>query len=384
VYRGPQSTNLAGRYLFADFVSGRIWAWIPENASEPRQPTQLLDSSLSVSSFGEGVDGELYIVNYGGTLHRIVFDPSTGGSTIPTSLSATGCVSSSDAKQPASGLIPYAINAPFWSDGAEKDRWIGLPDAQNIAVQTSGDWDFPNGTVLMKNFRMGTRLIETRLFMRHADGNWAGYTYEWNAQQTDATLLRDGATRDLGNGQNWIFPSEAQCLECHTSAAGRALGLETAQLNRSFTYPQTGRTANELATLSHINTLTPPITNPSAQTAMADPSDTSATLTDRARAYLHTNCSQCHRPGGPTPSTMDLRYATSLAATNACNVAPEAGDLGIGTNARLIAPGSSANSIVVNRANRRDQFAMPPVGSNLVDAAGVTLLTQWIDSLTGC
>lgn len=387
VYRGPQATNLVGRYLFADFSSGRIWAWIPENASQPRQPTQLLATSLNISSFGQGNDGELYIVSYNGAnslLYRIVFDPATGGGTAPATLSATGCVSASDAKQPASGLIPYAINAPFWSDGADKDRWIALPDGQNMTVQSNGDWDFPNSTVLMKNFRIGTRLIETRLFMRHPDGNWAGYTYEWNAQQTDATLLQGGAVRDLGNGQNWIFPSEAQCLECHTAAAGRALGLETAQLNRNFTYPQTGRTANELATLSHINTLAPAITNPSAQPAMPDPNDSTASLTDRARAYLHTNCSQCHRPGGPTPSTLDLRYTTSLTATNACNMAPQAGDLGVGANARLIAPGSAATSMIVNRANRRDQYAMPPVGSNRVDDTGVALLTQWINGLTGC
>jgi mono/diheme cytochrome c family protein len=117
---------------------------------------------------------------------------------------------------------------------------------------------------------------------------------------------------------------------------------------------------------------------------MPDPADTTASLTNRARAYLHTNCSQCHRPGGPTPSTMDLRYTTALNATNACNVVPTAGDLGIGANARLIAPGSAANSIIPNRANRRDGDGMPPLGSNRVDADGVALLTQWINSLTGC
>ena len=149
----------------------------------------------------------------------------------------------------------------------------------------------------MKNFRVGTRLIETRLLMRHPDGNWGGFTYEWNAQQTDATLVQGGAVRDIGDGQQWIFPSEAQCLECHTSAAGRSLGLETAQLNRNFTYPQTGRTANELPTLNHIGMLTPPITDPATQPTMPDPADTTAPLANRARAYLHTNCSQCHRPG---------------------------------------------------------------------------------------
>ena len=81
---------------------------------------------------------------------------------------------------------------------------------------------------------------------------------------------------------------------------------------------------------------------------------------------------------------MDLRYSTPLTETNACNATPQAGDLGIGTSARLIAPGSSTNSILVNRMNCRDAHAMPPLGSTVVDAEGVALISQWIDGLTGC
>ena len=141
---------------------------------------------------------------------------------------------------------------------------------------------------------------------------------------------------------------------------------------------------NELTTLNFISTLAPPITDASTQPTMSDPANPNAPLVNRARAYLHTNCSQCHRPGGPTPSTMDLRYTTALSATNACNAVPQSGDLGLGANARLIAPGNAANSLLVNRMNRRDQYAMPPLGSNVVDAAGVTLLTTWVNSLIGC
>jgi uncharacterized repeat protein (TIGR03806 family) len=382
VYRGSQPTNLAGRYIFGDFGSGKIWAWIPENTST-REPTLLLESGLSIASFAESNDGELYVLDYGGTVHRIDFRPSGAATPTPTTLSATGCVNPSNPTQPTSGLIPYDVNAPFWSDGAEKQRWIGLPDGQNISVGTSGDWDFPNGTVLMKHFRNATRLIETRLFMRHPDGTWGGFTYEWNAQQTDATLVRGGAVRDI-DGQSWIFPSEAQCMQCHTAVAGRALGLETAQLNRDFTYSHTNRTANELTTLSTIGTLTPPIADAASAPKMPSPADTSAPLANRARAYLHTNCSQCHRANGPTPSTIDLRYTTALTATSTCNVTPRLGDLGIGSAARLIAPGNAANSIVVSRMNRRDVHAMPPVGSARVDEAGVALVSEWVNSLSGC
>ena len=386
VYRGSQPTTLVGRFLFADFNSGRIWAWIPDPGNpSSRAPTQLLQTNLNISSFGQGNDGELYVVHYtGGTLHRINFQGGGGGGTVPATLSATGCVSSTNATQPASGLIPYAINAPFWSDNATKERWMGLPNGTTISVGASNDWDFPNRTVLMKNFRIGTRLIETRLLMRHPDGNWGGFTYEWNTQQTDANLVQGGAVRDIGGGQQWIFPSESQCLQCHTSAAGRSLGLETAQLNRNHTYPQTGRTANELLTLNAIGMFNPPIPDPATQPSMPDPADTSAPLSNRARAYLHTNCAQCHRPGGTTGVNMDLRYTTSFASTSTCNATPQAGDLGVGASARLIAPGSAANSILIHRVNRRDANGMPPLGSNQIDTAGVVLLTQWVNSLTGC
>jgi hypothetical protein len=80
---------------------------------------------------------------------------------------------------------------------------------------------------------------------------------------------------------------------------------------------------------------------------------------------------------------MDLRYSTLLAQTNACDVAPTAGDLGI-ANARLIAPGDATRSLIVARMNRRDANGMPPIGSAMVDAGGVALLTQWVNSLASC
>ena len=122
---------------------------------------------------------------------------------------------------------------------------IGLPNGTTMTIGADGDFDFPNGTVIVKNFRLGGNLIETRHLMRHPDGAWAGYTYEWNAAGTEATRVRNGKVVNV-DGQDWIYPSEAECLQCHTAIAGRALGPETAQLNKDFTYPQTGRTANQL------------------------------------------------------------------------------------------------------------------------------------------
>ncbi len=209
VYRGSAIPNLYGRYVFADFVTGNVWHIARDTA-----PTLTLgatspafNSGLQVASFAQDADGELYIVHLGGTLHKIV--PATGGGrTIPTQLSADGLRDAANPTQPASGLIPYAPNAPFFSDNAVKTRWLALPDGQRITIDANNDFDFPNGSVLVKNFALGGQLVETRLFMRHNDGNWAGYTYEWNAQQTDATRVVGGKTVQVGS-QTWEIPERS-------------------------------------------------------------------------------------------------------------------------------------------------------------------------------
>jgi uncharacterized repeat protein (TIGR03806 family) len=385
VYRGSAIPALIGRYVFTDYSSGNLWA-IPANQA----PTLTVSTATRVAAatgvpvaFGEGADGELYLVDVnGGPIQKIV--PGTGGGggrTIPTMLSDTGCVSASNHQLPASGLIPFAPNAPFFSDGAIKQRWMALPNGTQINIETDNDFTFPTGTVLMKNFTLGTTLVETRLFMRHNDGNWAGYTYEWNAQGTDATRVVGGKSVTI-NGQTWEFPSEAQCLQCHTVAAGRALGPEVGSFNGDILYPATGRTSNQLTTHNAIDTLNPAAPPAASAPLIPDPLGTMGTQTERARAYLHANCAYCHRPNGPTPVDLDFRYTTTLANMQACDITPN-NDLGI-ANARRIAPGSAARSTVVARVNRIGADAMPPLARHTIDTAGVQLLTDWINGLTGC
>jgi uncharacterized repeat protein (TIGR03806 family) len=389
VYRGTQTTELFGRYIFADFVTGMIASLTPSAGGtytivqhvRPHTAPQGATGALSISAFGESNDGELHVLDYvSGHIYRLVFTTGGGGGgsdNVPQLLSATGCINaSSPGAPPLLSLIPYRPNGPFWSDGADKERWIGLPNGQRVSVQANGDWTLPNGTVLVKHFRIGNQLIETRLFMRHPDGVWAGYTYEWNQNQTEATRVTGGTTVPVGS-QSWTIPSEAQCMQCHTQGAGYSLGLETAQLNGEHFYPQTGRTANQMATLNAVNILSAP-----NLPAYADPTDTSRSLTDRARSYLHTNCANCHRPQGGTPVALDLRHSTVLPRTGVCNTLPTVGDLGI-ANARIIAPGDTARSVLHARMNRRnDPAMMPPIASNVIDRAGEQLIRAWIDSLT--
>jgi len=379
VYRGELLPQLRGRYVFGDFGRGLVWM-LDSDVDGNYIMRELAATGLSISSFGEGNDGELYVVDIGGGLYQLRPAAAGASDAVPMELSATGCVDPANPTLPAAGLIPYRPGAPFWSDGATKDRWLALPEGTSVAVAADGDFNFPAGSVLVKNFSLHDRLVETRLFMRHPDGVWAGYTYQWNEVQDEAYRVTGGATVEIGP-QQWLFPSEAQCMQCHTSAAGRSLGLEVAQLNNAFRYAQTGREANQLLTLDEIRLLAPPLaTDPVGLPALPDPFGQTS-LADRARAYLHTNCANCHRPGGPTPSDMDWRYGLPLAQTGSCNVPPTTGGTLDIPGALLLNPGDPDRSLVWVRMGRRDVHAMPPVGSLKADPEGLTLIREWISGV---
>jgi glucose/arabinose dehydrogenase len=71
VYRGSAIPGLVGRYVFGDFITGRIWH-IPADTEPTVTMAGGAATGLLIASFGEAVDGELYIVDYGGQLHRLV------------------------------------------------------------------------------------------------------------------------------------------------------------------------------------------------------------------------------------------------------------------------------------------------------------------------
>jgi uncharacterized repeat protein (TIGR03806 family) len=381
VYRGSAIPELSGKYVFGDFGSGKIWSipTAPVAAGAPPPAMDLLTASgLSISSFAEDNDGELYVLDFGqGKVKKIVRTFTSEG--IPEKLSQTGCFQASDPKVPTDRLVEYNVNSPLWSDGADKARWLALPENGKIKVGEGGRWEFPPGSVLAKEFKLGGKRIETRLFMRHTDGSWAGYTYEWNDAETDATLLADGKTKDVA-GQTWTYPSRSQCISCHNSATGGTIGLETAQLNGAHTYPD-GVTMNQLAKLESLGAFAAPL--PAERPALVSPTSTTASTEEKARSYLHANCAFCHRPQGPGRGAADFRFSRTFKGTRICNTVPEAGDFGI-EGAKLFAPGDPDTSIISLRIHATGEIRMPPIGTSIEDTTGTTLVDDWIRSVTAC
>ncbi|MEQ8857426.1 MAG: PQQ-dependent sugar dehydrogenase [Pseudomonadales bacterium] len=393
VYRGTGTPSLRGRYVYADFVTGQVWALAWDGtrvtANDPIAQTS------TPTSFGEDNDGELYLVSASGGIFG--FDESGGGSgaSVPDQLSETDLFVDLANLTAAAGLIEYDLNQPFWSDGAEKRRWIGVPEGQRIGFSASGAWTFPSGTVIVKHFELALtegeplsrRRLETRVLVNTPADGWRGFTYRWNPAQTDADLLTGGAseliTVQTATGpreQRYDYPSQTDCLQCHTLAAGAVLGVKTRQLNRARLFDETNVTDNQLRAWNHIALFDRDIGEPGGYGAFAGVADGSATIAARARAYLDVNCAQCHRPGGSTQSNLDLRFATAEGAMNAIGAAPQSGDLGV-AGAAIVSPGERDRSVLWLRMTRTDGTRMPPLASHRVDDAGAALVGDWIDSL---
>jgi uncharacterized repeat protein (TIGR03806 family) len=377
VYRGSSFPALDGAVIFGDYCASPIRAARPDGDGG-YTIAELVASPATLLGFAQDANGEVGVLTLGGGILRLV--PATGPdpAPFPENLVDTGCVDPSDPRKPAPGLISYDVNEPLWSDGADKQRWLALPEGTRIQVNADGDFVLPIGSVLMKTFSLGGQRIETRLFVRHSDGGWAGYTYEWNDAQTEALLLPGAKTRVV-QGVTWTYPSRQQCMSCHTFAAGYTLGLEVRQLNRWHTYPGTGRTANQLETFSHVGLLSAPLAAPPREL----PFFSRDTLDQAARGYLHSNCSGCHRFYGSV-WTPRLTATSTLAEMRLCNVFPSFGTFGL-AGARVLLPGDPSRSLLSVRPHRVGAGQMPPLARSIVDPYGTQLIDAWVDSwLASC
>jgi len=417
VYYGSRLKDLTSAYIYGDFDTGKIWS-LRYDGLRVTEHRELADTTFRIVDFGSSLAGEVYLLDFiGGAIHRLVpTPPATEAPTFPRKLSETGLFASTRDHIPAPGLIPYSVNAPLWSDHALKHRFLALPGDSKIeynaieypqpAPGAPRGWRFPDGTVLVKTFSMemekgnpaSVRRLETRLLhfeqapgtVEIGDQLWRGYTYIWNDEQTDAFLLDSGGLdrlltildRDAPGGrrrQVWHFPSRAECTLCHTLPAKFVLGVNTLQFNKDHDYG--GVVANQLRTLEHLGIFTQPLPAPPEKLPkLADYSDQTLSLNDRARAYLHANCAHCHMKWGGGNADFQLLATINLAETGTLGVRPAHGDFGL-TRPEIITPGAPERSMIVDRMKRLGLGRMPHVASDVVDEAAVRLISDWIKQL---
>jgi uncharacterized repeat protein (TIGR03806 family) len=311
--------------------------------------------------------------------------PDRADGSMPPLLSQTGAFQDTHGMVIRDGLIPYELNISFWSDGAQKRRWMSLPDAK-IGFAPRGEWKFPAGTVFVKHFELTTnesqpfqrRRLETRLLVCAANGSVYGATYKWRPDNSDADLLTTNLTENIviqtatgTRTQTWYYPSREDCRTCHTDKAGGVLGVKTRQFNRDII-----RKWGELGLFDS----SPTDADLPAGNFLAHSDNATRSLADQARSYLDVNCANCHRPGG-TVAYFDARFDTPLERQGLID-GPVLINEGI-DHARIIAPNDIWRSILFMRADTVEAIKMPPLSHQTVDRAGMALLRQWIESLGG-
>ena len=389
-YDGDRLKDLVGAYLYGDYSTGKIWAG-RHDGQQVTYHQEVADTSLSIVGFSNSHRGDLIVVDSVQGLHRLERNPDLDRldelPSFPAKLSETGLFDSTVDHRVAGGVIPYDVVSPGWADGAQADRFIAVPDDLQIAYTRDRGWNFPDRSVLVQTLTIDEtrdgevqqRRLETRVLLK-LQKEWQGYSYWWNEDQTDAELVAsEGRDISLANGQIWRVPSRAECMSCHARAVNYVLGLTDLQMNRDFDY--SGTVDNQLRTLNHIGLLADYDPKPEDERfKLVSPQDTSASLTDRARSYLHTNCACCHVAAGGGNARMELEFTTETESARILDEYPQHATFGF-AQPRIVAPGDPSQSVLLARVSRRGRGQMPPLVSNQVDDSAVQLLRDWIASL---
>ena len=292
----------------------------------------------------------------------------------PASLSDYRFFADPAAQRPATGVTPYRLQTPLWSDGAEKLRFVYVPGGAKAQAQGEGLLDLPVGSALVKTFKLQGRLIETRVLLHRAEG-WVALPYQWNREQTEARLALAGARLDLTTPQgvaiSYAIPNKNQCKECHqqkdavTPIGPKARNLSAAWLNGFYK-------AGKLNSVPKV-TARVPLWEDRARLAAAPV----------ARGWLDSNCAHCHNPvGSASNSGLDLRWEQSDPVKFGVLKRPVAAGRGSGGLEFDVMPGHPDKSIMLYRMGSLEGgISMPEVGRSSLDQDGIAAVTRWIGEM---
>jgi len=279
----------------------------------------------------------------------------------------------------------FTPSTQLWSDGAGKARWIYLPPNTVIDASVPGEWTFPLGTKLFKEFRANGRRVETRMYYKVRDDRWVRATFAWDRFETSATRSFGTDLEDVTlYGKSYHIPSGSECDQCHEGRKDRVLGFSEVSLGLP------GAQGVTLASLVDEGLLSPP----PKRTALSI-GDDGTKLAAPALAWLHINCGMtCHNDNQNAeayasglfmklyPNELDGRPPTNFdTLTTGVNVAAKSKRFG--TDRVRIIPGSPETSLIVqlitSRKGPKDQ--MPPIATQTVDPIFVDVVSDWIRAL---
>ncbi|MBT5096153.1 MAG: hypothetical protein HOM21_18005 [Halobacteriovoraceae bacterium] len=261
----------------------------------------------------------------------------------------------------------------LWTDGAQKRRWIYLPANSKINNSDSNSWSYPLGTVLVKEFSIGTLRVETRILkkVKKEDGPsaWLWGTWGWNKQQDAAVSITEGANDVLGT--NHDIPRLHGCFACHSGRKDLVLGFGSIQLS-STELPLNLQQLNSQKLLTH--------KTPNHYTLPGTATD------QKALGYLHANCSHCHNAdhhmGERVGMFLKIKVGVPLLEQPVYKTAVDVPTRFFrGKDFRIIS-GDIENSAIYHRMNSTERgIRMAPLGREVIDPYGIEVLSNWIVNL---
>lgn len=301
--------------------------------------------------------------------------------------------------EPDNGVLLYQPASSLFTDYAHKSRFIWMPEgtAASIREDDEGSMNFPDNTVIIKNFYYPAdfrkpdaekRIIETRLMVKRS-GVWEAFPYVWKDDQSDAEYKVVGAEREVkwidlaGKEQviNYIVPNKNQCKSCHNEKEQLVpIGVKAKHLNHEIKFAEGNK--NQLIKWMETGYLTD-LKDLDAYSSMIDYNQTSHSIELRAKAYLDINCGHCHRADGPaSTSGLFLTYEETDPLKLGINKTPVAAGFGAGTFKYDIVPGQADQSILTYRMSTNQVgAAMPEIGRVTVHQEGLELIKDWINGM---
>src|SRR5690606_14517263 len=123
-----------------DLSTGRVWG-LKHDGKRVTWHHELCDTPFSITGFGPDPRGELLVIDHAGDFYYLEkTPPQTSPNVFPRKLSETGLFLAVRDHVVDPALVPYSVNAPLWSDGAHKERFIALPGASQIDFGTFRGW----------------------------------------------------------------------------------------------------------------------------------------------------------------------------------------------------------------------------------------------------
>lgn len=272
---------------------------------------------------------------------------------------------------PNKGVHLLEISSSLFTDYADKQRLLKLPEGSKMIAQGNGLPKFPEGTLIAKTFfyaggKEGSKaqLIETRLLLLK-DGHWNATTYRWNEEQTDADLLQEGAFvnvkfqdgdrrfRDI----SYRIPAQRDCATCHrVNDRLVPIGPKLENLNKEIL--RNGKRINQLDYLKELHLLE--MKNRETIAALPDYNDVHLSLDKRARAYFEMNCAHCHNPAGMAfKQNLNLHFSVPYKES------------GIELN----------KGNITMRMATMGTYHMPKIGTTILHEEGIMLIKEYIDKL---